>query len=261
MTDSSGVRVAEIFRLAHPGAGRLHGPRMTGALPSSIIVGISFIGRSGGAVKALGGFKKGHHSVPDAVNATTNAFLGKLCASELAAEGETLFQNVRGGLGYKRKDVSLAVAGQSAVLAAKDFSVEIFYALEERDASRYAVTMTLRDLKNADLARTEEFAGIFAGKFSEISFGLKKGARVEAVIDAIDAIEALDGEGGLSVRYPSDCSECEIGVVGVDARVRCTGGSLEVVFPRAGGPAELMDGFAAVRGAFAISKVLGGMIG
>ena len=231
---------------------------MTGALPSSIIAGISFIGRGGGAVKGLGGFKKGHHTVPDAVNAVTNAFLGKLCAGELAAEAEALFQSVRTGLGYKRKDVSLAVAGQSAVLAAKDFAVEIFYALEEGDASRYAVTTTLRELKNADLARTGEFAAIFSGKFSEISFGLKKGARVEAVVDAI---EALEGEGGLSVRYPSDCSECDIAVEGVEARVRCTGGSLEVVFPRAGGPAELMEGFAEVRGAFAISKVLGGLIG
>ena len=191
---------------------------MTGALPSSIIAGISFIGRSGGVVKTLGGFKKGHHTVPDAVNATTNAFLGKLCAGELAEDGETLFQSVRTGLGYKRKDVSLAVAGQSAVLAAKDFSVEIFYALEDGDASRYAVTTTLRELKNADLARTTEFAGVFAGRFSEISFGLKKGARVEAVIDAIEALDEEEA-GGLRVSYPSDCSECEIVVAGVDARV------------------------------------------
>lgn len=231
---------------------------MTGALPSSIVAGISFIGHGGGVVKTLRGFKKGHHTVPDAVNATTNAFLGKLCAAELAEEAEGLFQRVRAGLGYKRKEVSLAVAGQSAVLAAKDFSVEIFYSLEEGDPTRYAVTTTLRELKNVNLAHTAEFADIFAGKFSEISFGLKKGASVEAVIDAI---EVLDGEGGLKVTYPSDCSGCEITVDGVEASVRCSGGSLEVVFPRASGPAELMDGFAAVRGAFAISKVLGGMIG
>ena len=80
------------------------------------------------------------------------------------------------------------------------------------------------------------------------------------MIDAIEALEAQD-DGGLRVSYPSDCSECEIVVAGVDARVRCTGGSLEVVFPRGSGPAELMEGFAAVRGAFAISKVLGGLIG
>ena len=244
---------------------------MTGQLPSSIIAGISFIGHGGGVVKTLGGFRKGHHTVPDAVNATTNAFLGKLCAGELAEEGETLFQSVRTGLGYKRKDVSLAVTGQAAVLAAKDFSVEIFYALEESDPTRFTVTTTLRELKNADLARTSEFAAIFAGKFTELSFALKKGARVEAVIDAIEALEDSEsggaearagaGQGKLSVSYPSDCSECEIAVEGVDATVRCTGASLEIVFPQAGGPAELLDGFAAVRGAFAISKALGGLIG
>ncbi len=231
---------------------------MTGELPSSIIADISFIGRGGGVVKALGGFRKSHHTVPDAANAVTNAFLGKICEGELAAEAEHLFQAVRTGLGYRRKDVALSVASPLAALTAKDFTVEICYALEEADPARYTVTTTLRGLRSAELARTEEFAAIFAERFSEISFALKKGARVEAVIDAV---EALDGEGGLRVSYPSDCRECELTVEGVEARVRCTGATLDMVFPRAGAPAELMEGFAAVRGAFAVSKVLGGLIG
>ncbi len=223
-----------------------------------MIAEIGFIGRSGGLVKALGGFKKGHHSVPDTANATTNAFLGKLCAGELAADAEALFQQVRAGLGYKRKEVSLSVASPIATLAAKDFSVEILYALEEREPARYAVTTTLCELRNAELLRTAEFAGIFAGRFAEIYFALQKGVSVEAVIDAI---EGLDGEGGLGVNYPSDCRECTIAVAGVEATVRCTGAALEVVFPRAGGPAELVDAFAEVRGAFQISKVLRTLIG
>jgi len=227
-------------------------------IPSAVIAAISFIGRDGGWVKSLGGFKKGHHSVPDAANAVTNAFLGKICGGELSARAEKFFQNVRTGLGYKRKEVALAVAGPGAQLATKDFSLEIFYELEEHEAARYAVTTTLRGLRNADLAGTAEFARIFAGKFSEISFAFKKSARVEAVVDAI---EALDGDDGLVVSYPSDCRECEIAVDGVDAKVRCTPTSLEMIFPRAAGPAELMDGFAAVRGAFAMSKPLAGMIG
>lgn len=230
---------------------------MTGALPSSVVAGISFIGRSGGQVKALAGFKKGHHTLPDAANATTNAFLGKICAGELSSQSEKLFQAVRTGLGYKRKDVSLSVAGSAAVLTAKDFTVETVYALEEGSPSRYAVTTMLHGLKSPELARTEEFERIFAAMFSEISFALKKGAKVEAVIDII---EALDGEGGLGVSYPSDCSQCVIGVEGIDAQVRCSGSSLEIVFPRAGSPRELMDGFAAVRGAFGVSRELAGLI-
>ena len=230
---------------------------MTGELPSSIIAGISFIGRSGGLVKALGGFKKGHHTVPDAANAVTNAFLGKICEFELSEQAEKLFQDARTELGYKRKDLSLTVAAGAAVLTARDFTVEIFYVLEEAAPARYAVTTTLRGLKNADLARTEEFARVFHGSFTEIAFALKKGAKVESIVDVI---EALDGEGGLAVTYPSDCRECLISVEGVEAQVRCTGAALEMVFPRVGSPRELMAAFAEVRGAFSVSRVLAGLM-
>jgi hypothetical protein len=227
-------------------------------IPSRVIADISFVGRGGGAVKTLDGFKKGHHSVPDAANATTNGFLAKICERELAENAEKLFQDARAELGYKRKDISLSVASPAAVLVARDFTVEIGYALEESDPARYAVTTVLRGLGDPALARTEGFSRVFAGRFAEISFTLQKAAKVEAVIDVI---EALEGEGGLGVTYPSDCRDCVIEVEGVDAQVRCTGVSLELVFPRAGAPAELIDGFAAVRGAFQISKALAGLVG
>lgn len=230
---------------------------MPAEIPPHVIAAIAFVGRGGGAIKTLGGFKKSLHSVPDAANAATNAFLGKICAGELAEESERLFQEVRTALGYKRKDVSLSVTGPLATLTAKDFSVELLYAIEEQEPSRYRTTITLRELHDLDLSRTEGFGRVFAGKFSEIEFSLAKGARVEAVIDAI---EGLDGENGLAVDYPSDYSDCTIKVEGVDARVRCTGGSLDVIFARAGTPAELIAAFATVREAFQISKVLSGLI-
>lgn len=218
------------------------------------------MGRGGGLVKALPGFKKSHHTLPDAANATTNAFLGKICEPELAETAEALFQDVRTGLDYKRKDLALTLSSPLATLTARDFTVEIFYALEPADPARYAITTTLRDLVDAAVARREEFARIFAGRFTEISFALEKGARVESVIDAIEALEP-EGERTLTVNYPSDCRECTIAVTGVDAQVRCTGGALEVVFPRGAAPAELIDAFASVREAFQISKVLRGLIG
>jgi hypothetical protein len=231
---------------------------MAGELPSHVVASIAFVGRSGGLVKSLSGFRKPQHSVPDAANATTNAFLAKICAGELGADAERLFQDARTGLGYKRKDVSLNVASPTATLTAKDFTLELAYALEETDPARYRVTTTLRDLHDEALARTAGFGRIFAGRFSEIEFGFTKSARVEAVIDAI---EALDGEEGLTANYPSDYRQCVIGVAGVDAQVRCTPGALEVVFPRNGAPAELIDAFAAIRDAFQISKVLSGLLG
>ncbi len=208
-------------------------------------------------VKALDGFKKGHHTVPDAVNPVTQAFLARIANTALSAEAERLFQDARTALGYKRKEIGLEIAAGSAVLTTRDFVVEIVYALENEASERYTVTTTLRGLKQGDLAATEPFDALFRGRFTEISFVLVKGARVEAVIDAI---EALNGEGGLGVTYPSDCRECVISVEGVDASVRCTAASLEMVFPRAGSPRELMEAFAAVRAAFAAAAPLAEMV-
>ena len=230
---------------------------MPDELPSRVIASIAFIGRSGGQVKTLAGFKKGHHTLPDAANAVTNAFLGKICSAELTEEAERLFQEVRAGFDYKRKDIALQMTSPVAVLTSKGFTTEISFALDERDPTRFAVTTTLRELRDIEVARHESMSRIFAGKFTEISFALKKGARVEAVIDAI---EALEGEDGLRVNYPSDYRECMIGVEGVEAEVRCSGATLEIVFSRGASPAELIDAFAAVRAAFQICKPLSGLI-
>lgn len=209
-------------------------------------------------MKSLAGFKKGRHTLPDAANATTNAFLAKLCSSELADEAEQWFQNVRAALGYKRKDVSLGLASPTATLVARDFNLELCYALDAQEPARYVTTTTLRELSDVELARSDAFAGLFAGRFMEISFGLKKAARVEAIIDAI---EDLEPERGMAVTYPSDYHECVIAVEGVDAQVRCTGSALDMVFSRSAGPAELIDAFAEVREAFRISKPLAGLLG
>ena len=231
---------------------------MSSPLPSQLVAGIAFVGRGGGMVKTLRGFNKSHHSVPDAVNAATQAFLGRICTAELTEEAEGWFQAAKAALAYKRKDLTLTVSGPQATLVAKDFSLELAYALEAADPARYATTLTLANVRSFDLMQTAEFAGLFVGRFTELVFGLAKGARVEAVIDAI---EALDGEGGLRVAYPSDCQDCTIAVEGVAAQVRCTGIALEIVFARAGSPVELMAAFAAVREAFQISKALAGILG
>jgi hypothetical protein len=195
--------------------------------------------------------------VPDAANAVTNAFLGKVCGRELTDEAERLFQAVRSALGYKRKEVALNVSAPLAILTAKDFTFEMVYSLDEREPARYAITSTLRELRDARVARSEAFSAVFAGAFTEISFALVKGTRVEAVIDAIEGLE----EGGLTVDYPSDCRDCTIRVEGVDADVRCTGATLDIIFARGGAPVELIDAFASVRSAFQVSRTLSGLIG
>ena len=227
--------------------------------PSAFVQHVRFVGRSGGLVKTLRGFKKSHHTVPDAVNATTTAFLAKLCADELAEEAEGIFQQARATFSYKRKEISLDVASPNAVLAAKDFTFELAYELAESDPASYAVVRSLHGLRGADFAATAECETVFARQFAELAFVLTKGAPVEAVIDAV---EGLEGGGSLTVEYPSDCRDCTLAVAGVSAVVRFDGSELAMVFPRSGSPGELLAGFLLVREAFVLTKkpVLAGLL-
>lgn len=220
---------------------------------------ISFVGRNSGAVKQLAGFRKQHHTVPDAVNAATSAFLAKLCAGELAEEGEGYFQRVRAAFGYKRAELALDVASPHAVLTARDFTFEIGYALDEREPAEFVVTRTLHGVASSEVLDRPELAELFAGVFGGIVFALGKGVRVEAVIDAV---EELPGGAALTVTYPSSCAHCVLRVEGVAAEVICDGTTLEMRFPRNGSPSELARDFLAVRAAFALTKhrVLAGLI-
>lgn len=211
-----------------------------------------------GAVKTLPGFRKGRHTVPDALTPATRAFFGRLCVERITEEAETWFQRARSELSYKRKELTLEVTSPHAVLTAKDFTFELGYALMPGDPTRFVGQQTLHDLAVQRLG-AEAFETLFAGQFSEIVFDLTKGVSVEAVIDAV---EDLDGETGLQVDYPSDYASCTLTVEGIEAEVHCDGSSLSMAFPRAGGPSELLEAFEAVRHAFRLSKrtVLAGLL-
>lgn len=210
-------------------------------------------------MKNLGGFRKQHHTLPDAVNAATSAFLAKLCAGELAEEGEAMFQRVRTAFGYKRAELSLDVATPHAVLTARDFVLEIDYALAESEPTEFVVARTLHSLASPDVLERPALDEIFAAAFGAIVFGLGKGVRVDAVIDAV---EELPPGAPLQVNYPSNCAHCVLSVGGVAAEVMCDGSTLEMRFPRNGSPRELAREFLAVRAAFALTKnrVLAGLI-
>jgi hypothetical protein len=233
--------------------------KKTAADQAGYVQGIRFAGHVTGLVKTLRGFTKGRHSVPDAVNATTLAFLARLSSEELAEESEALFQKARASFGYKRKDLSLDLSPPTALLTARDFSLEIAYAFDGDDPSGYRRTWSLDGFTDLAFLRSPACAELFAGCFQELVFHLTKGASVESVIDAVESLD----DNALTVDYPSDCAHCLLTVPGVDANVRFDGAELAMVFAAAGAPADLLDGFLLVRKAFSLAKTgpLSGLLG
>jgi hypothetical protein len=207
-------------------------------------------GRTGGAVKRLRGFRKDRHTVPDAVNAATQTFFARLCADEVTEEGEQWFQRTKTALGYKRRDLTLTLGPASALLTARDFALESTWTLDAGDPGSYVVTRTLRSFHAAEFVLGPGCHEVFAGTFTEIVFTLARGVSVEAVIDAVEALPDTT----LTVRYPATCAECTLAVPGVDAMVRCTGATVELVFSHAGSPRELIEAFGRVRSAFRLTE-------
>ena len=220
---------------------------------------IRFVGRTTGAVKTLRGFRKGQHTVPDAVNAATTTFLARLCAEELQEEAEAFFQRARAACGYKRRDIAVTLGSPQALVTALDFTLELSYAFVAAEPAAYQLLRSLHGCSGRDFLRSAACEDVFGGSFEELTFTLTKGATVEAVIDAVESCEAA----ALTIGYPSDYSHCLLSVEGVGAQVRFDGAELAMVFPRNGSPGELLDGFLAVRAAFALtkSKILRGLLG
>jgi hypothetical protein len=211
---------------------------------------VSLVGRSSALVKNLGGFRKQHHEVPDAVNAATTGFLAKIASEELHAEAEDFYQRTKTALKYKRADLSLDVAPPVAVMTARDFTLEWEYGLNESDPSTYIIKRELHGIRSGSLIETDEFDVLFARRFESLVFALAKGVKVEAVIDAVEALEGSS----LRVDYPSDCRHCILRVTDITAELLCDGATLEMKFPKAGSPKELLQAFAEVRAAFALTK-------
>jgi hypothetical protein len=225
----------------------------------AVVHGIDFRVRSSGRVKALDGFDKARHSVPDSVCPATTAFLARLCARELGDDAERLFQAARAALGYKRREMELSVGSPTALLRTPDFSLEWNYELNDLDASEWMLTKILSP-SSGDIVRRPAFEGLFSGQFTDLVFTFSGAADIEAVIDAV---EDLDAVSGLRVDYPSDCRECVLSVEGVSAHVKIEPASLRMAFPKNGSPAELLDGFVAVRDRFRLAKqgILAGLLG
>ncbi len=219
---------------------------------NDLIRHVRLVGRAGGLVKNFPGFDKKRHTVPDAATPATNGFLAKLCAGELAETAETFFQKARAELKYKRKELSLAVESPAALLAARDFSHEWIFEINPTAPAEYTLTRTLRSTGDNPLPCTPEFDALFSGAFEEIIFSLTKPVRVEAVIDAVEALDA--GENQPAVDYPSDCRHCTLRVPGIAAEVVFTGAELTMKFPAAGSPRELAEKFLKLRHAFSLTK-------
>ena len=81
---------------------------------------------------------------PTRVSERTREFVARIAEGDLEEEANTLRDQLKKNFGYKRKELSLACEGASALISTKDFDLAITYSQDEEDRQSYVTTYQIR---------------------------------------------------------------------------------------------------------------------
>ncbi|MDP0496454.1 MAG: hypothetical protein Q7Q73_09630 [Verrucomicrobiota bacterium JB024] len=177
---------------------------------------IDLWGRVGGRVRDLSGFRKSVHRVPDSVSERTREFVARIAEGDLAEEANALRDQLKKNFGYKRKELTFACEGASALISTKDFDLAITYAHDEEDRQAYVITYQLGNIKNPEAVSDPGLQGILFRHFDEVRITLEAAYRIEDLIDTVEEEEP----DGVELDYPDDCSTLTILIANRDWTLR-----------------------------------------
>ena len=208
--------------------------------PTAEVRNVHLLGSKPGNVKNLPGFRKGFHKVPATLPDTMyERQFGAMAEPDLDRLARDLFERLRAGRGYKRKEINLNLGSPNATLTTTDFTLDLLYTLDADDPGDCLLTHDLHTIRDIGAFADGSLNEVFAGVFNRVSFSFAQSIDME---DLIDELEDAPG-GAASLRYPPDCSECVIQLPGFMGTVRVTARELEVVSPAGASPAELVKAF------------------
>lgn len=216
---------------------------MAEAKGQSVVQAVSLGGSWQGLVKRLDAFDKSRHTAPKFASERAGQFLSRLVEAELIEWGDELLRSLRRGLGYKRRELALEVAGGLARIAGKDFVLSRQYSLLQDSPDTYEVETELGEIESAHLLEVAEFNEAVGPLFDRMRFLFRRENSVERLIDVLEEDE--DGLGELD--YPHDCAYCELRLPDCAATFRFDAVSLELRFAHFGSPGQMVAAYERLR--------------
>jgi hypothetical protein len=195
-------------------------------------------GQDVGKVKSLKGFLATHR-VPKDVNDATESFVLRVGHDDLEEVAEGLFQDIRSGFGYKRKDIKRNIQHDSVQIICKDFDIDIFFSINPDDPSEYIFTFEARNFRPPEIVESKKFNQVFASRFSSLVFEFNQAVDVETIIDFIEKVEGEE----ISIDYPSDCSSCTINLRELNADIYIEHREFSITYNKPVQPIKLLEGF------------------
>ena len=160
-----------------------------------------------GAVKDLPGFNKQRgHFVPDRVSPAATAFVAQIGSDLIAAEAGALFDTLKAGLGYTRKEIQITTDHGNALITSRHFELSLTLSQHPENPTLYRRTASIEGFKEPEILQDPRFNQALTGTFSFLRVDLGTPQNVENLIDAIEA----GLKPGITCTYPRDASEARV---------------------------------------------------
>jgi hypothetical protein len=189
-------------------------------------------------VKSLAGFRK-FHRMPDRVNAGARKFVSDLAGEDVKADIDQVYAAVREQLGYKRRDVEGSADRGSGFVRTPDFEYSVSVDLSDADPTMVVWRREVAGIRNPAVVLGKPFQQVFGGLFDTLAFEFTRPFDLEAWVDRIEE----EMPAGVKLRCASDCSSCDVMVLGFAGVIRLFRDRVEVQGQKTPGSQGLVEAF------------------
>ncbi|MCE9606083.1 MAG: caspase family protein [Planctomycetia bacterium] len=191
------------------------------------------------SVKKLSGFRKGTR-VPDAVNASSQKFVGQLALEEIQNDLDKVHAELREAFKFKRLDLQVdGPLDGSGTIITPFFSYTSGVKQNPRDPAEVIWRREVIDIVDAEQILTKPFAAVFAELFDTVEFAPADAVDLEALIDRIEALD----DPRVAIDYDREITWCKLAIRGIGGEIKVTKRTFEIVKDRPESPKKLLQSF------------------
>ena len=217
-------------------------PENSSAAPSTPFLRARLCGFETGRIRRLQGFLRGSHQEPDRHTPAAEAFARRIGHPEIEERGETLYRQIRTGLGWKRRDLTFRCEDGTAVIGTPAFSVTLWIEQDPEEARFFRIGIEVGPITSAEIVRQTVFVEIFRHHCHSVRIDLPRMIDLEETIDRIEASDALAPH----LDYAADASWLTLRGGGSGVEMRLQAHQVCFSMPRGGDLRALIDQTAAL---------------
>ncbi len=166
-------------------------------------------------VKSLAGYRK-FHRMPDRVNPGSRKFVSDIAAEDVKSDVDRTYASVREQMGYKRRDVEGSADRGTGFVRTPDFEYSVSVDLADDDPTTVIWRREVAGIRNPEVVLGKPFQQVFGEVLDTLVFEFTRPFDLEAWVDHIE--DAMPE--GVKLSTASDCSRCDVSVVGFTGVIR-----------------------------------------